>query len=193
MDGFLPHPYPPPWLRLADSLAAVPGDLGCQTFIKPMKNQHIRSWWRILGCSWGSVGPLLSALGPLLGRSWPLLGCSWPLLGISVLVALSLSWVALGRSWVALGRSWAALGMLLGPFGRFGGALGPLWPLLNFLWPLLDRSWGTRNALKAFSQTALPLSLRASEHLSLQVASTGAAKRRHSVPDPSQHKQKSLG
>ena len=56
----------------------------------------------------------------------------------------------------------AALGLLLG---------GP--------WPLLDRSWGTKSALKAlFFQTKWPLSLQASEHLSLQVASAGAAKRK---------------
>ena len=63
------------------------------------------------------------------------------------------SWPLLGRSWRTLGRSWAALG----------------------------RSWTALGAPKMLSKLFFmkgPLSLQASEHLSLQVASAGAAKRK---------------
>ena len=63
-----------------------------------------------------------------------------------------------------------------GALCRPGAALSRSWPALG---PLLDRSWGTKNALKVyFAQTMGPVSLQACEHLSLQVASVGAAKRK---------------
>ena len=38
----MPPPYPPPRLRPAHLLADVPGELGRQTIVKPLKNHNFR-------------------------------------------------------------------------------------------------------------------------------------------------------
>ena len=40
--GIYASPLPPPRLRLAGLLAVVPRELGCQSVVKPTKNQHFR-------------------------------------------------------------------------------------------------------------------------------------------------------
>ena len=103
-EGFMPPPYPPPRLRLAQLLAVLPGEVARQTVIKLMKMNifALGRSWGALGCSWAA-----------LGRSWADLGCSWATLGRS--------WPLLGRSWGALGRSWGDLGALLAALGAILG------------------------------------------------------------------------
>ena len=129
-----------------------------------------------------SLKLLLTALWQFLAALWSLLGRSWSLLGRS--------WGTLGPLLAFLGLLLASLGLLLGlsspPLATLGpllATLGPLlsrsWPLFGRSWPLLDRFRATKNALKAFFvQINGPLSLQASEHPGLQVASAGAAKRK---------------
>ena len=99
------------------------------------------------------------------------------------LLPLKSSWGTFHRSWAALGLLLASFGPLLPPLGPLLATLGPLlgrsWPLFGRSWPLLDRFRATKNALKAFFvQINGPLSLQASGHPGLQVASAGAAKRK---------------
>ena len=69
-------------------------------------------FWRGLGASGASLGPILGDLERHLGALGP---------------PLSASWTSLGRSWAPLGCLWAVMGASRLDFGRFGGGLGWVW------------------------------------------------------------------